>query len=196
MRLSRKEPTWIPASETRGEGIFFQFSEKAIQKWFAKTKKYDEEFFDGHKRWRASKELPNPESGYPGLRFILLHTFAHAVIRQLAIECGYTTASIAERLYSRSPSDGDPMAGVLIYTQRQTAKERSGGCAHWEDPTSWGGTCIRRWRGWACVDRTPCVPNMNQTGATNCTERRAMPVPSCRKPVVSEGTNIWTVRCW
>ena len=85
MRLSRRDPTWIPASETRGEGIFFQFSEKAIEKWVTKTKKYDDEFFEGHKRWRASKNLPNPESGYPGLRFILLHTFAHAVIRQL---CG------------------------------------------------------------------------------------------------------------
>lgn len=80
-RLSRREPTWIPASETRGEGIFFQFSEKAIQKWTAKTRKYDDEFFENHKRWRVSKNLPNPEAGYPGLRFILLHSFAHAVIR-------------------------------------------------------------------------------------------------------------------
>jgi hypothetical protein len=38
------------------------------------------------------------------------------LIRQLAIECGYTSASITERIYSRNPADGDPMAGVLIYT--------------------------------------------------------------------------------
>ncbi len=47
----------------------------------------------------------------------LLHSFAHAVIRQLAVECGYTAASIRERIYSSSGQDGKaPMAGVLIYT--------------------------------------------------------------------------------
>jgi hypothetical protein len=130
MRLSRRDPTWIPASETRGEGIFFQFREKAIEEWLAKTKKYDAEFFEGHKRWRASKNLPNPESGYPGLRFILLHTFGHAVIRQLSVECGYTTASISERIYSRSPAEGEPMAGVLIYTSAPDSEGTLGGlCA-------------------------------------------------------------------
>ena len=29
--LSRQAPTWVPASEIRGEGIFFHFSEKALQ---------------------------------------------------------------------------------------------------------------------------------------------------------------------
>ena len=32
-KISRKAPTWVPASETRGEGIFFQFSESLIQEW-------------------------------------------------------------------------------------------------------------------------------------------------------------------
>ena len=27
--LTRRDPSWVPASETRGEGIFFQFSETA-----------------------------------------------------------------------------------------------------------------------------------------------------------------------
>src|SRR5262249_11034577 len=70
MRLSRRDPTWIPASETRGEGVFFQFSEKAVEKWVTKTKKYEAEFFEGHKKWRASKNLPNPQSGFPPLPFL------------------------------------------------------------------------------------------------------------------------------
>jgi hypothetical protein len=138
MRLSRRDPTWIPASETRGEGIFFQFSEKVIQKWVAKTRKYNEEFFEGHKRWRASKNLPNPESGYPGLRFILLHTFAHAILRQLAIECGYTTASISERIYSRDPDQGEPMAGVLIYTSAPDSEGTLGGLCALGEPKKLG----------------------------------------------------------
>jgi hypothetical protein len=138
MRLSRRDPTWIPASETRGEGVFFQFSEKAVKKWLAKTKKYDDEFFEGHKRWRASKHLPNPESGYPGLRFILLHTFAHAVIRQLAVECGYTTASISERIYSRDADKGEPMAGVLICTSAPDSEGTLGGLCALGQPNKLG----------------------------------------------------------
>ena len=61
---------------------------------------------------------------------MLLHSFAHALIRQLSIECGYTSASISERIYSRSPDDGDPMAGVLIYTSAPDSEGTLGGlCA-------------------------------------------------------------------
>ena len=128
--LARKAPTWIPASETRGEGIFFQFSEGAIQQWVKEQNSYDREFEKAHIAWRASKNLPNPEAGYPGIRFVLLHSFAHALIRQLAIECGYTSASISERIYSRNPDDGDPMAGVLIYTSAPDSEGTLGGlCA-------------------------------------------------------------------
>ena len=32
-RLARRHPTWVPASEIRGEGMFFQFNEDVIQEW-------------------------------------------------------------------------------------------------------------------------------------------------------------------
>lgn len=128
-RISRKDPTWIPASETRGEGIFFQFSESLIQDWVKRNHAYEREFELGHQAWRATKNL-DPNKGYPGIRYVLLHTFSHALIRQLAIECGYTSASITERIYSRNPTDGDPMAGVLIYTSAADSEGTLGGlCA-------------------------------------------------------------------
>jgi hypothetical protein len=128
--ISRKKPTWLPASETRGEGIFFQFNEAKIQQWVKKNHAFDREFDRAHIAWKASKNISNPESGYPGIRFVLLHSFAHALIRQLAIECGYTSASISERIYSRNPQDGDPMAGVLIYTSAPDSEGTLGGlCA-------------------------------------------------------------------
>ena len=128
--ISRKRPTWLPASETRGEGIFFQFSEKKIQQWVTKNHAFEREFELAHIAWKASKNIPNPELGYPGIRFVLLHSFAHALIRQLSIECGYTSASISERIYSRNPDDGDPMAGVLIYTSAPDSEGTLGGlCA-------------------------------------------------------------------
>ena len=136
-KISRKDPTWLPACETRGEGIFFQFSEKLIQEWVTKNHAYEREFEVGHQAWRASKNL-EPNKGYPGIRYVLLHTFAHALIRQLAIECGYTSASITERIYSRNPADGDPMAGVLIYTAAPDSEGTLGGLCALGEPAKLG----------------------------------------------------------
>lgn len=136
-KISRKAPTWLPACETRGEGIFFQFSEKLIQDWVKANQAYDREFEVGHQAWRASKNL-ELNKGYPGIRYVLLHTFAHALIRQLAIECGYTSASITERIYSRNPSDDDPMAGVLIYTAAPDSEGTLGGLCALGEPDNLG----------------------------------------------------------
>lgn len=135
--ICRKTPTWLPACETRGEGIFFQFSESVIQDWVQRNHVYDREFEVGHQTWRASKNL-DPNKGYPGIRYVLLHTFAHALIRQLAIECGYTSASITERIYSRNPADGDPMAGVLIYTAAPDSEGTLGGLCALGEPDKLG----------------------------------------------------------
>ncbi len=136
-KISRRDPTWLPACETRGEGIFFQFSEKRIQEWVTKNHAYEREFEVGHQAWRASKNL-EPNKGYPGIRYVLLHTFAHALIRQLAIECGYTCASITERIYSCNPADGDPMAGVLIYTAAPDSEGTLGGLCTLGEPDKLG----------------------------------------------------------
>jgi hypothetical protein len=128
-KISRKDPSWLPACETRGEGIFFQFSETNVREWIQKNQAYEQEFKAGYQAWRISKNL-DPNIGYPGIRFVLLHSFSHALIRQLSIECGYTSASITERIYSRNVDDGDPMAGVLIYTAAPDSEGTLGGlCA-------------------------------------------------------------------
>lgn len=133
VRLARKDPTWLPASETRGEGIFFQFAEARVQAWVEKNKAYEREFLAAHKEWLASRNLDDgPDC--PGIRYVLLHSFAHALIRQLAIECGYTSASITERIYSRGPQEGDPMAGVLIYTAASDSEGTLGGLSSLGEP--------------------------------------------------------------
>ena len=137
-KISRKAPTWVPASETRGEGIFFQFSESLIQEWVKRNHAYDREFEVGHQAWRAAKNLDPPNKGYPGIRYVLLHTFSHALIRQLAIECGYSSASITERIYSQNPADGDPMAGVLIYTSAADSEGTLGGLCALGEPDKLG----------------------------------------------------------
>ena len=128
VRLSRTQPFWVPASEIRGEGLFFQFKEEVIQKWVKKAKPLDDVFMEAHQRWRIARKLEPPQEFYPGVRYVLLHSFAHAVIRQLAVECGYTTASLRERIYSRNPGEDQPeMAGVLIYTAAPDSEGTLGG---------------------------------------------------------------------
>ena len=136
--LSRSQPKWVPTSEVRGEGVFLQFAEKAVQAWLKKNKGLEAEFFEAHKRWRNVRNL-EPESGFPGLRFVLLHSFAHALIRQLSLECGYTTASLRERIYSRNAGeDREPMAGVLIYTAASDSEGTLGGLVSLGEPKTLG----------------------------------------------------------
>jgi hypothetical protein len=60
-------------------------------------------------------------------------------MRQLAIECGYTAASLRERIYSKSPDDDNgPMAGVLIYTAAPDSEGTLGGLASLGEPIALG----------------------------------------------------------
>jgi hypothetical protein len=191
--LSRNPPTWVPATEIRGEGIFFEFSESAIDAWASKLQAYDDEFKEAHKRWRESRNLP--ESGYPRLRCILLHSFAHAVIRQLAVECGYTAASIRERIYARSPEDGDPMAGVLIYTAAPDSEGTLGGLVSLGEPDTLGRHLDQALDAVRLCASDPSAPNIILTRtARRCTGPLATPACSCRKPRANGGISISTAR--
>ncbi len=130
MPLANKGPYWLPAAEVRGEGIFLQFHEDAIQDWLQHrvVQQHNALFFDAHRRWRQARRLADPEANYPELRYVLLHTFAHALMRQLALECGYAAASIRERIYAQSPTHtGGPMAGILLYTAASDSEGTLGG---------------------------------------------------------------------
>jgi hypothetical protein len=98
-------------------------------------KEYDPAFRDAHIRWRKARGLTPPESSYPGLRYVLLHSFSHALMRQFALECGYTSASIRERIYSRNADEpGGPMAGILIYTAAPDSEGTLGGLVSLGEP--------------------------------------------------------------
>jgi hypothetical protein len=130
MPLTRHHPTWVPAAEVRGEGIFIQFREEAIKQWLQKLaiERHDIIFRNAHIRWRTARRIANPEANYPHIRYILLHTFAHAFMRQLTLECGYTAASIRERIYAQSADrEGGAMAGILLYTAASDSEGTLGG---------------------------------------------------------------------
>ena len=95
--LSRGQASWLPCSEVRGEGVFFRFDEDRVLDWEERYRLSGAagEVRQGHRLWRARRGL-DPEEGWPGERYVLLHSFAHALIREFALECGYTASSIRE----------------------------------------------------------------------------------------------------
>jgi len=139
MGLSRTDPTWVPATEVRGEGVFIQFREEAIARWAGQVQvgRREGEFLQSHIRWRRARRIAPDDADFPGIRYVLLHSFAHALMRRLCLECGYTAASLRERIYSRPPgaSAGDePMAGILIYTAAPDSEGTLGGLVGLGEP--------------------------------------------------------------
>lgn len=127
-RLSATELHWRPAFELRGEGVFLELSENDVRRWEAcqPVKDRSEDMERIHTAWRVGRDLP--EAAYPGARFVLLHSLAHMLIQGLALDCGYSSTSIRERIYSSADPHG-PMAGILLYTATPDSDGSLGGLA-------------------------------------------------------------------
>jgi len=136
--LSTTSPTWVPISDVRGEGIFIQFPENMILNW-ENQKHEDIRLSSLHNIWKHE---------WPGDRYILIHSFAHLLINEFAIECGYSAASLRERIYCRTPDHGtDAMAGILIYTAAADSEGTLGGLVAMAAPDRLGNiieAAIRR----------------------------------------------------
>jgi hypothetical protein len=125
--IGRGAPTWVPATQVHGEGIFIQFNESALIAWASKdaVKRLETKLRGGHRGWRMKRQL-DPDEGFPGMRYVMLHTLAHMLIRELALECGYNAASIRERVYAEVEG-GKDQAGILIYTAAADSDGTLGG---------------------------------------------------------------------
>ena len=134
-----KDPQpWLPAAEVRGEGILITLPETRVEQW---ERDYRESIRYQHlqqatRNWRTRRGLEPDGGAAPPPRFVLLHTLAHLLINQVALDCGYSTASIRERLYYRESGhpDGPPMAGVLLYTAAPDSEGTLGGLVTLAEP--------------------------------------------------------------
>lgn len=125
--LTRGTVGWVPASEVHGEGIFIELKESVVQAWEKgdAVGERDKLLFSGHQGWRNARHL-KPDVGFPSARYVMLHTLAHLLIREFALECGYNAASIRERVYASSDKD-NPMAGIVLYTAAADSDGTLGG---------------------------------------------------------------------
>lgn len=126
--VSIKEPRtrWYPAYEVRGDGIFIEFNQEEIDSWISSHPSITE---------RVQRTVENYQKSFIGQnhpraitpKFIMLHTLSHLLISQLSFECGYSIASLSERLYCSEADDEKNMAGIFIYTANGDSEGTLGG---------------------------------------------------------------------
>lgn len=122
--------TWLPAVEQFGEGIFLKFDPHKINAWLMRddVKKRATTLHDAEKGWRRARKLDGT-STFPGIPYVMLHSLAHALMTEIALECGYPASAIKERIYA-FPDPADPAKGrygLLLYTASAGSQGTLGG---------------------------------------------------------------------
>ena len=124
--IKDKDAKSYPAYEVRGEGIFIEFDMQSISEWIEKNPVVVDRISILNRNYAASYLGHNhPRTVTP--KFVLLHTLSHLLISQLSFVCGYSIASLGERLYCAEKEDGKEMAGIFIYTASGDSEGTLGG---------------------------------------------------------------------
>lgn len=118
------EPTWVPAVENKGEGVFIAFRKQAIEDWRKQESAQNRgrELFSGFNQWCKQRGIPEDKAHFPGLPYIMLHSLSHLLITAVSLECGYAASSIRERIYA-----GESGYGILLYTGTSGSEGTLGG---------------------------------------------------------------------
>ena len=147
--LTRGATAWVPATEDRGEGIFIQLDEDRVAGWEARVESSAlwAAHVAAHRRnferrySETAKTMDHMERMQPA-RYWLVHTLAHALIREMAMYSGYGAASISERLYAwkEEEREGAPQrpsaAGMLLVTTASDSDGTLGGLVSLSEPAT------------------------------------------------------------
>lgn len=141
-------PSWLPAVESYGEGVFIRLDEQRLRTW-EKEPVIQRRIADLEQDLDSALQRDRIRE-YTGSilrpRYVLLHTFAHLLIRQLAFDCGYSAAALRERVYARGYPESDerrPQAGVLVYTAAGDAEGTLGGLVRQGEPPNLTEAVVR-----------------------------------------------------
>lgn len=118
---------WLPAVEQRGEGIFLRFDADVIRAWLMRpaVQVRGEALYRGWDRWRANQYYGD-KLHFPRIAYFAIHGFAHALMNEIALDCGYPATALKERLYAIVDEDGERY-GLLLYTASMGAQGTLGG---------------------------------------------------------------------
>lgn len=145
--ISRRKPSWTVATEDRGEGVFLQLDSTRVSSWEERVLGSD--VWAAHvaanrrnvaNRQSASAVVVDPDLRLRPPRYWLLHTLAHALIREMAMYAGYGAASLAERIYAWPGEDAAVgAAGLLITTTAADSEGTLGGLVRLSQPSLLSG---------------------------------------------------------
>jgi len=118
---------WLPAVEQLGEGIFLRFDPAAIRAWLARpaVARRGEALLSGWDRWRAGQPYAD-KLRFPRLAYYAIHGLSHALMNEIALDCGYPATALKERLYAIVDEEGERF-GLLLYTASTGSQGTLGG---------------------------------------------------------------------
>ncbi|MEP7378004.1 MAG: DUF1998 domain-containing protein [Chloroflexota bacterium] len=119
------DPSWFPAVENRGEGVFIQLNAGYVADWLTRPGVIDrvDRLMRGHEAWLTQMNGKS-DRPFPGGPYVLLHTLSHLLIESLSMRCGYPASSLRERIYVDSQAG---RYGILLYTGSPDADGTLGG---------------------------------------------------------------------
>jgi hypothetical protein len=118
-------PEWLPAVEQFGEGFFLQFAPEALARWLsqpdvltrAKQLQARSTAWMNAKRAKGILVSENSFRERERAEYVMAHSLAHALMSEVAIDCGYPASALKERIYVLPRLPGQPIqCGILIYT--------------------------------------------------------------------------------
>jgi hypothetical protein len=121
-----READWLPAIEQFGEGLFVHLDGEVVNRWLAQEPvgQRDQKLVAGFLHWAQRFGVMAPK--YPGTPYVMLHSLSHALMAEIALDCGYPASALKERVYALPSIDGGRF-GILIYTATAGAQGTLGG---------------------------------------------------------------------
>ena len=127
-RRSRKTRTGFLRSNSSVRAFSCISTTLAIRDWMKRdaVQQREARLMLGYHHWLTQLAGKAPE--FPGTPYVLLHSLSHALMQEIALDCGYPASSLKERVYAlRSSSGVYDRCGILIYTASAGAQGTLGG---------------------------------------------------------------------
>lgn len=171
--LSRKKLDWTLASQTIGEGIFVDFDATCLKEWATRPEviKRMRTMQRNLDEARAGRNLA-PKELSP--IYVVIHTLSHLLLLGISEVCGYTAASLRERIYCQNflgdegSEDFEDMHGLLIYTASSSGDGSLGGLVRSGEPGRFEEILLKALQKatW-CSDDPVCIESTGQ-GLDSC----------------------------
>lgn len=157
--LGQRHAGWYPGVEAWGEGIFIRLSDTAVRAW---ERLAGEALKPRLERIGPRIAAMGWDEAVATPRFLMLHSLAHAIVRRLSFDAGYSASSIRERIYAST--EGPGMCGILLYTADGDSEGSLGGLVRMGESERFGGLLQSALQDIAWCSADPVCRETDSTG--------------------------------